>query len=74
MILGMLLDRRPHVEASAVVWAAVENGGPGGVMAAHSATAIHYLIRKDLGNLKATRVVAGMAGIFEIAAVNRIVN
>jgi predicted nucleic acid-binding protein len=42
-------------------------------MAAHAATAIHYLIRKDLGNLKATRAVAGMAGIFEIAAVNRIV-
>ena len=42
VVLDVLLDRRPYVEASAAVWAAVETGASEGMLAAHAVTTIHY--------------------------------
>ncbi len=58
VILAVLLDRQPHVEASATAWAAIEAGILEGMLAAHAVTTIHYLIRKEKGGVKATRVVS----------------
>ena len=53
VVLDVLLDRQPHVEGSAAVWAAIETGSSEGLLAAHVVTTIHYLIRKELGAAKA---------------------
>ncbi len=49
VVLDVLLDRQPYVEASAAAWAAVESGAPEGILAAHAVTAIHCLIRNEMG-------------------------
>ena len=70
VILDVLLNRHPHVEASAEVWAAIETGSAKGLLAAHAVTTIHYLIRKQLGTAKAKRTVAAMLRVFGIAPVD----
>ena len=70
VILDVLLERQPHVQASAGAWAAVESGKVTGMLAAHAVTTIHYLIGKQLGDREARRVVAALLSIFTVAAVN----
>jgi predicted nucleic acid-binding protein len=70
VVLDVLLDRRPHAEASAAVWAAVEKGAAEGMLAAHAVTTIHYLVRKEQGNAKAKRIVSAILRVFKIAAVD----
>jgi predicted nucleic acid-binding protein len=70
VVLDVLLDRQPHVEASAAVWAAIENRSVEGFLAAHAVTTIHYLIRKELGTAKAKRTVAALLRVFEVAPVD----
>jgi len=70
VILDVLLDRQPHVEASAAAWAAVETGISEGMLAAHAVTTIHYLIRKEMGAIKARRVLSAILRVFGVAAVD----
>ena len=70
VVLDVLLDRQPHVEASAAVWAAIETGSSEGLLAAHAVTTIHYLIRKGLGAAKAKRTASAMLRVFSVAAVD----
>jgi predicted nucleic acid-binding protein len=70
VVLDVPLDRQPYVEASAAAWAAVETGISEGMLAAHTVTAIHYLVRKDRGNVKATRIVSAILRVFAVAAVD----
>ncbi len=69
VVLDVLLDRKPHVEASTAVWAAVETGVVEGLLAAHAVTTIHYLVRKEMDATKAMRIVAAMLKVFGVAAV-----
>lgn len=70
IILDVLLDRQPHAEASAAVWAAVESGSSEGMLAAHTVTTIHYLIRKEMGEVKARRIILALLQAFGVAAVD----
>ena len=70
VVLDVLLDRQPHAEASATVWAAVEAGISEGMLAAHAVTTIHYLIQKEMGAIKARRIVSALLRVFGVAAVN----
>ncbi len=70
IVLDVLLDRKPYVDASAAAWAAVETGVSQGMLAAHAVTTIHYLIRKEIGNAKAARTISAILSVFEIAAVD----
>jgi predicted nucleic acid-binding protein len=70
IVLDVLLDRQPHVKASAVVWTAVETGVAEGMLAAHAVTTVHYLVQKELGATAAKRVVASILKVFGIAAVD----
>jgi predicted nucleic acid-binding protein len=70
VVLDVLLDRKPHAEASAAVWAAVETGMAEGLLAAHAVTTIHYLVRKETGAAKARGIVSAILRVFGIAAVN----
>ena len=70
VVLDVLLDRQPYVEASAAAWAAGETGGAEGMLAAHAVTTIHYLVRKERGNAKARRIVSAILRVFGVAAVD----
>ena len=70
VVLDVLLDRQPYVEASAAAWAAVETGVAEGMLAAHAVTTIHYLGRKESGNAKARRIVSAILRVFGVAAVD----
>ena len=54
----------------AAVWAAVETGNSDGMLAAHAITTIHSLIRKEMGAIKAKRIVLAILRVFEVAAVD----
>lgn len=73
VVLDVLLDRQPYAEASAAAWAAVETGNSEGMLAAHAVTTIHYLIRKEVGAIKAKRIVSAIVRVFGVAAVDRTV-
>jgi predicted nucleic acid-binding protein len=70
VVLDVLLDRRPHVTASAAVWAAIESGQGQGFLAAHAITALHYLVRKQLGQTQAVHLVSEVLRVFQVAAVD----
>ena len=70
VVLDVLLDRKPHVEASSAIWAAVERGRSKGMLAAHGLTTIYYLIRRDVGSAKARGMLAALLNVFEIAPVD----
>ncbi|HWR53858.1 MAG TPA: PIN domain-containing protein [Bryobacteraceae bacterium] len=72
VVLDVLLDREPHVRASAAVWAAIECGKAKGMLSGHAVTTIHYLVRKETGNTaKATRTIAALLKVFGVAAVGQ---
>jgi predicted nucleic acid-binding protein len=73
VVLDVLLDRQPHVEASAAVWSAIEMGQAKGFLAAHAVTTIHYLVRKEHGSVKTGRTIASILRVFGVAAVDRTV-
>lgn len=73
VVLDVLLDRQPHVEASAAAWAAVETGKLEGMLAAHAVTTIHYLVRKELGNTQTKRIISAILRVFGVAAVDSVV-
>lgn len=70
IVLDVLLDRKPYVDASAALWAAVETGFAEGMLAAHAVTTIHYLIRREMGNAKSGRTISAILRVFRVAAVN----
>ena len=70
VVLDVLLDRQPYAEASAAAWAAVETDLTEGVLAAHAVTTIHYLIRKEMGAIKAKRIVLEILRVFGVASVD----
>lgn len=70
VVLDVLLDRKPYVEASAAAWAVVETGISEGLLAAHSITTIHYLVRKEMGSVKARRIISAILRVFGVAAVD----
>jgi predicted nucleic acid-binding protein len=70
VVLDVLLDRQPHVEASASAWAAVETGVSEGMLAAHALTTIYCLVRKERGDVEARRIVSAILKVFSVAAVD----
>jgi len=65
VVLDVLLDRQPYVEASASAWAAVETGASEGMLAAHALTTIYYLVRKERGDAQARRIVSAILRVFK---------
>ena len=73
VVLDVLLDRQPYVEASAAAWAAVETGIVEGLLAAHAVTTVHFLVRKEKGNIKAKRIISAILSVFGVATVDSVV-
>jgi predicted nucleic acid-binding protein len=70
VVLDVLLDRAPYGKASAAVWAAVESGEAEGMLAAHAVTTIHYLVQKEMGNIKVKRIISMILRVFGVAPVD----
>lgn len=69
VILDVLLDRHPHVEAAARVWAAIEAKQVAGLVPSHAMTTIHYLVGREKGPREARRVVERLLGVFQVVPV-----
>ncbi len=70
VLLDVLLDRKPHVIASARIWAAAETGAVQGVLSAHALTTIHYLVSRERGSATAGRTVAAILSVMDVAKVD----
>lgn len=70
IILDVLLDREPHVDASAAAWAAIETSRAEGMLAAHAVTTIHYLVSKERGGSKARRTLSSILKVYQVAGVD----
>jgi predicted nucleic acid-binding protein len=70
VVLDVLLDRQPHVTASAALCAAVETGKAEGLLAAHSVTTVHHLLSRELGEAGAKQYLRTLLEIFAIAPVD----
>jgi len=70
VVLDVLLDREPHVEAAAALWEAVEGGHVKGYLPAHGVTTIHYLIRRERGPAFTARAVTDLLRVFIVAPVD----
>lgn len=71
VVLDVLLDREPHVGASAALWAHIERGESEGLLAAHTVPTLYYLASKARGRTFAERCVADILGVFGVAPVGR---
>ncbi|MES2644258.1 MAG: PIN domain-containing protein [Myxococcota bacterium] len=71
VVLDVLMDREPHAEASAALWAHIESGEAEGLLAAHSVPTLYYLASKARGRPFAERCVADVLGVFGVAPVGR---
>jgi predicted nucleic acid-binding protein len=70
VILDVILDRHPGVEAAAALWAAIEDGQGRGLIPAHGITTIFYLIEKARGGAFARKGVERLISVFGVAPVN----
>jgi predicted nucleic acid-binding protein len=70
VVIDVLLDRQPHTKASSAIWTAIETGSSQGLLAAHAVTTIHYLIRRELGAIKATNAISRILKVFSVARVD----
>ena len=71
VILDVLLEREPHVEAASRLFALVDNGRIRGCICATTATTIYYIAAKSFGGRRARDQIHGLLGLFEVAPVDR---
>lgn len=71
VVLDVLLEREPHVDASARLLSLVDNGDIQGVICATTVTTIFYITAKSFGVRKARRQVHALLELFDTAPVNR---
>ena len=70
VVIDVLFDRRPHVEAAAGLWAAIERGDAEGMIAAHGVTTLHYLAGRAATPTFAKRCVSDVLTVFSVAPVD----
>ncbi len=71
VILDVLLEREPHIDAAAKLFALVDNGRINGCICATTATTIYYIAAKSFGARRARDQVHGLLGLFEVAPVGK---
>jgi predicted nucleic acid-binding protein len=70
VLLDVLLDRAPHADAAAELWATIEKGEVEGLLAAHAVTTLHYLATRSGGRAFGDRCVASVLSVFSVANVD----
>jgi len=69
--LDLLLDRRPHSEAAAVLFSKAERGEFEGYLCATTVTTLHYLVSKALGKNRARNSLKKLLSFLDVAPVDR---
>ena len=67
VLLDVLQQREPHVNASSIVWKACECGEIEGVVSALTFPNIVYILRKDMTPARVRNVLAELSLIFSFA-------
>jgi predicted nucleic acid-binding protein len=70
VVLDVLLNRSPHADAAAELWAEIENGAVQGLLPAHSVTTLHYLATKSGGRAFGDRCLTNVLSVFSVASVD----
>lgn len=70
VILDVLLDRAPHAEAAAALWAAIEAGEAEGRLSAHAVTTLHYLATRARGRAFGEQCVRDVTSVFAVSPVD----
>jgi len=71
VVLDVLLEREPHVEAASKLFALVDHGRLQGSICATTATTIYYIAAKSFGRRRAQDQVHELLGLFAVAPVDR---
>jgi predicted nucleic acid-binding protein len=71
VVLDVLLNREPHAEAAASLFALVERGAVRGVLGATTVTTVHYLAEKHVGKVPAREHIRTLLLLFDVANVSK---
>jgi len=71
VLLDVLLEREPYVQAATRLVALVDNGRIEGSICATAVTTLYYLGARDLGRKRAHEQVRTLLSVFEVAPVDR---
>lgn len=71
VVLDVLLDREPHVDAAAKLFALVDTGRMEGSICATTATTVYYIAARSFGRKRAHTHVRELLGLFDVAHVDR---
>lgn len=71
IVLDVLMDREPFVEAAVELMTKVEAGSIRGYLCTTTVTTISYLLAKELGTQQAHAEIRKLMSLFEIAGINR---
>ena len=70
VVLDVLLDRQPHADVAARLFALVDNSRLEGSICATTVTTIYYIAAKSFGRKRAQNQVRELLGLFSIADVD----
>ncbi len=70
VILDVLADREPFAEDAAALLSVIERGEVEGFIAAHTATTVFYLLRKELGLKRAKKALMDLLKLVDVVAVD----
>jgi len=70
IILDVLLERPPHAEHAAALWALIETGKAAGLLSAHAVTIVHYLVAHEHDRRRARRAVERLLSVYAVATVD----
>ena len=70
VILDVILDRSPGVDAASALWAAIEKGQGRALVPAHGLTTIFYLLERARDAAFARNGVERLVSVFGVAAVD----
>ena len=73
VVLDVLIDREPHVHASAQAMAMVERGAVRGFLCATTVTTLFYLASRALDARRARTQIETLLRLFDVAPVTRLV-
>lgn len=70
VVLDVLLERVPHVDAASKLFALVDSGRIKGSICATTATTIYYIAAKSFGSRRARDQVHALLELFDVASVD----
>jgi predicted nucleic acid-binding protein len=70
VVLDVLMEREPYVDAAAKLFALVDVGRIEGMLCATTVTTVHYIAAKGLGARQARALIAELLEVFGVAPVD----